>query len=73
MKKISILIFSLALSLAINAQDIHFSQFYMAPLNLNPALTGVMNCQQRLAGNYRNRVIRACHNTNANIGDAGCL
>ena len=55
MKKISILIFSLALSLAINAQDIHFSQFYMAPLNLNPALTGVMNCQQRLAGNYRNQ------------------
>jgi type IX secretion system PorP/SprF family membrane protein len=37
------------------AQDIHFSQFYMSPLNLNPALTGVMNCQQRLAFNYRNQ------------------
>lgn len=37
------------------AQDIHFSQFYMAPLNLNPAMTGVMNCKQRVSGNYRNQ------------------
>ena len=38
-----------------NAQDIHFSQFYLSPLNLNPALTGVMNCNIRLTGNYRNQ------------------
>lgn len=38
-----------------NAQDIHFSQFYMSPLNLNPALTGVMNCNQRAVVNYRNQ------------------
>ena len=38
-----------------SAQDIHFSQFYMAPLNLNPALTGLMNCNQRLSANYRNQ------------------
>jgi type IX secretion system PorP/SprF family membrane protein len=37
------------------AQDIHFSQFYMSPLNLNPAMTGVMNCTRRLSGNYRNQ------------------
>ncbi|MEE9374304.1 MAG: PorP/SprF family type IX secretion system membrane protein [Saprospiraceae bacterium] len=37
------------------AQDIHFSQFYQSPLNLNPAMTGVMNCSQRLVGNYRNQ------------------
>jgi type IX secretion system PorP/SprF family membrane protein len=55
MKKISILILALTLSMAANAQDIHFSQFYMAPLNLNPAMTGVMNCQQRISGNYRNQ------------------
>lgn len=55
MKKISILILALTLSIAVNAQDIHFSQFYMAPLNLNPAMTGVMNCQQRISGNYRNQ------------------
>jgi len=39
----------------IMAQDIHFSQFYQSPLNLNPAMTGVMNCNQRLVGNYRNQ------------------
>ncbi len=37
------------------AQDIHFSQFYMSPLNLNPALTGVMECQHRFVANYRNQ------------------
>ncbi len=43
------------LSVSLYAQDIHFSQFYMSPLNLNPAMTGVMNCNIRLAGNYRNQ------------------
>ena len=36
-------------------QDIHFSQFYMSPLTLNPALTGVMNCNVRMTANYRNQ------------------
>lgn len=39
----------------VQAQDIHFSQFYLSPLNLNPALTGVMNCSKRLSINYRNQ------------------
>ncbi len=44
------------LSTQISAQlDIHFSQFYAAPLTLNPAMTGVMNCQQRIGVNYRNQ------------------
>ncbi len=42
-------------SLTLSAQDIHFSQFYNSPLNLNPALTGVMNCNIRLVGNFRNQ------------------
>ncbi len=37
------------------AQDIHFSQFYLSPLNLNPAMTGVMNCNHRLVANFRNQ------------------
>ncbi|MEO1435084.1 MAG: PorP/SprF family type IX secretion system membrane protein [Bacteroidota bacterium] len=37
------------------AQDIHFSQFYLSPLNLNPAMTGVMSCQHRFVVNYRNQ------------------
>lgn len=37
------------------AQDIHFSQYYNSPLNINPALTGVFNGDMRLMGNYRNQ------------------
>ncbi len=40
---------------SVQAQDIHFSQFYMSPLNLNPAMTGLMNCNQRISVNYRNQ------------------
>jgi type IX secretion system PorP/SprF family membrane protein len=52
------LIFFIAVILSLSptfAQDIHFSQFYMSPLNLNPAMTGVMNCDKRFIGNYRNQ------------------
>lgn len=35
------------------SQDLHFSQFYNAPLNLNPALTGVFSGDQRFGANYR--------------------
>ncbi len=57
MKRLKLLFFILAigLSCSVTAQDIHFSQFYMSPLNLNPALTGVMNCNVRLVANYRNQ------------------
>ena len=50
-----IFISALCLSTLCGAQDIHFSQFYMSPLNLNPAMTGVMNCTQRFVANYRNQ------------------
>ncbi len=42
-------------TVSLSAQDIHFSQFYLSPLNLNPAMTGVMNCNVRLVANYRNQ------------------
>ena len=53
----SILITSLLVlgGISLGAQDIHFSQFYLSPLNLNPAMTGVMNCNIRLVANYRNQ------------------
>ena len=35
------------------AQDPHFSQFYMAPLHLNPAMTGVFEGSFRVNANYR--------------------
>ena len=45
----------MCLAASINAQDIHFSQFYMSPLNLNPAMTGAFNCDHRMIVNYRNQ------------------
>lgn len=47
MRKIFTLIVLLVVLGGIKAQDPHLSQFYAAPLQLNPALTGVFN------GNYR--------------------
>ncbi|OAV42715.1 PorP/SprF family type IX secretion system membrane protein [Lewinella sp. 4G2] len=55
MRLFQLLCFSLLLSVSAQAQDIHFSQFYMSPLNLNPAMTGVMNCNSRIAVNYRSQ------------------
>ncbi len=39
----------------VNAQDIHFSQFYSTPLLQNPANAGFFNCDYRLVANYRNQ------------------
>lgn len=55
MNRFLVLVFSLCASIGVIAQDIHFSQFYMSPLNLNPAMTGVTNNSQRLILNYRNQ------------------
>lgn len=35
------------------AQDIHFSQYYASPLNLNPALAGMNSCDYRAYLNFR--------------------
>jgi type IX secretion system PorP/SprF family membrane protein len=37
------------------SQDPNFSQFFVSPLTLNPALTGKFNGTLRLAGNYRDQ------------------
>jgi len=39
----------------LKGQDIHFSQFSNAPLNLNPALAGVFGGDARFVGNYRSQ------------------
>ncbi len=52
-------IFLLALSFLtiknLDAQDIHFSQYWASPLNLNPALTGVIDKNVRFTAIYRNQ------------------
>jgi type IX secretion system PorP/SprF family membrane protein len=55
MRKFTLLIAAfilLSVSL-VKAQDIHFSQYYASPLTLNPALTGLINGDFRIAANYR--------------------
>ncbi len=39
----------------VSAQDVHFSQFDMSPLTLNPALTGAFQGTFRIGGIYRNQ------------------
>src|SRR6476659_6864355 len=55
MRKYVIFIFTLLLTLAANAQDPHFSQFFASPLTLNPAFTGKFDGQWRLTANHRDQ------------------
>jgi len=38
-----------------HAQDLHYSQFYHNPQNINPALTGVFAGDKRIIANYRSQ------------------
>jgi type IX secretion system PorP/SprF family membrane protein len=42
-------------TLDVRAQDLHFTQFSYAPLQLNPALTGVFNGRARVSNTYRSQ------------------
>ena len=39
----------------LSGQDIHFSQYYNAPMNLSPALTGISSGDVRVGGIYRSQ------------------
>ncbi len=39
----------------LQGQDLHYSQFYNAPLTINPALTGIFNGDQRISGSIRDQ------------------
>jgi len=57
--------------LVLDAQDIHYSQFYASPMNLNPALSG--NAQDyRISGIYRNqwRAVSTPFQTYSAAGDS---
>jgi type IX secretion system PorP/SprF family membrane protein len=53
-KYILILLIAVVQSMAI-AQDVDFSQFFAAPLYVNPALTGNMECHMRAGTVYRDQ------------------
>lgn len=58
MKKIVFILVGIAISCLftskiVNAQDIHFSQFYASPMSLNPSQTGFFDGNWRFTNNYR--------------------
>lgn len=53
--RLYVLLTLMVIATAMDAQDIHFSQFYASPLTLNPALTGNFNGFYRVTGIYRNQ------------------
>src|SRR3569623_68854 len=57
-RKINILVILMltAMQVRLSAQDLHFSQYYNAPLLVNPANTGFNpDYDYRVGGNYRNQ------------------
>src|SRR4051812_36563509 len=55
MRKLLFTCILLSAVLMTRAQDPNFSQFFVSPLTLNPALTGKFDGVFRIAGNYRNQ------------------
>jgi type IX secretion system PorP/SprF family membrane protein len=53
------------------AQDKHFSQFHSSPLQLNPALTGLINGSYRVNLNYRNQWSKIIGNNFQTIAASG--
>ncbi len=51
------IIFTLYIFLSFQAmgQDVHFTQYYSSPLTMNPANTGLLNCDWRVSANYRDQ------------------
>lgn len=55
MMKLKLTILLIGLMGLLQAQDVHFSQFYSAPIQLNPALTGYNTCMLRGGLMYKNQ------------------
>ncbi len=55
MKNIFRIVCLLFISNLLNAQDIHFSQYYASPITVNPASTGMFIGTYRVGANYRNQ------------------
>ncbi len=53
--RFSSLLLFLLMSTVLWAQDPHYSQFYAAPTQTNPALNGIFPGKIRVTGNYRNQ------------------
>jgi type IX secretion system PorP/SprF family membrane protein len=73
-KKISFFICSFLFATTLQAQDLHFSQFFNSPLTTNPANTGfIPDADYRLGASYRNQwsaVMTVPYKTISVFGDA---
>lgn len=54
-KKLVLCLFLIPFFIYANAQDLHFSQYFAAPLTVNPALTGKFDGDFRANVNFRNQ------------------
>ncbi|SIS89926.1 PorP/SprF family type IX secretion system membrane protein [Belliella pelovolcani] len=54
MKKIILFLFFITLAIGVSGQDVQYTQFYAAPMYLNPAFTGASELT-RVGANYRNQ------------------
>jgi type IX secretion system PorP/SprF family membrane protein len=72
-----ILILTLSIAASLQAQDLHFSQFFNAPLTVNPANTGfIPDADYRIGVHYRNQwssILAAPYKTISAFGDAQVL
>lgn len=57
MKRMLCIALLMAMTFIAPAQDPNFSQFFASPLNVNPALTGVIKGKWRVISNYRDQWI----------------
>jgi type IX secretion system PorP/SprF family membrane protein len=55
MRKILLFCLSVGIAMGLQAQDIHYSQFYNSNMNVNPALTGIFNGDKRVSASYRHQ------------------
>ena len=55
MRKFILTVITCAVLKTVAGQDPNFSQFFVSPLTLNPAMTGKFNGDFRIAGNYRDQ------------------
>ncbi|HQW83724.1 MAG TPA: PorP/SprF family type IX secretion system membrane protein [Ferruginibacter sp.] len=73
-KVLLVLIVSLHINIFMQAQDLHFSQFFNSPLTTNPANTGfIPDADYRIGANYRNQwssVMTVPYRTISIFGDA---
>ena len=55
MRKYLLYLLFIAIAGGLEGQDIHYSQFYNSPLNVNPAKTGIFNGDKRINLSYKSQ------------------